>query len=409
MSLATENKLGIKPELMNIDNIDSKLNIHTYYTGLFDPVTREEVKTSPFHTAIEDYFPLLIDVLNKRGNWRFLSTDEALNKDYINLCWSNTIRLNSKSSIIYRLILTTPENYITNKKAFYDKFKDYDFVPKYYAFSSDKDQAINLSYKRDEQQIKRKLIIKPDLGARGTNILILDDFDRDKIQEHVMKSKKYNEWTISDVYVSKLIDGYINSCRVYLLVVKNDKEINGYYYDEFMIYRCLDKFNNDIFNKRQFITNYYDPKDPERDKNFVKYRFISDKIWKNSFSDDELKIIMNKIIYSMKIICDNLKNDIICCNQELNNNVKIGFHIYGLDIIVTEDLDVKVIEINGAPSMNIKTRLYSVENRMDYFNLFDDFVELVIDPIYLPLNPKKSDNRFKKIYSSTSNENNCII
>ncbi len=120
-------------------------NLYRYYTGVFD-VERDKnlitkklvpVKYSPYGTKIEDYFVLLISALNSRGNWQHISEQDAISNSTIDLSWTNTSLISGKSSIQYRLLLDTPYNFISMKSYFYDKFKDYSFIPKFKKITRD--------------------------------------------------------------------------------------------------------------------------------------------------------------------------------------------------------------------------------------------------------------------------------
>lgn len=409
LSLSIKNKLDITP-------INIAKKTHTYYMGLFDLTKRldQEVDRSPKLNAIEDYFPLIIDAFNRRGNWKNLTTKEAITTDYFDFCWSNIEELDGKSSIHSRIVLDSVDHYISDKKAFYEKYKGEDFVPDYMAVSKKTlaDQKDCIDKKYDNVPV----IVKPDLGTMGKNILVQTKYNFDELRDHINNSS-YDNWTISTVYVSKIINNYINTCRTYFLVTKetktttkNQTTVNGYYYTHFMNYRADEEFSGDITSKEQFLTNYYDHTDPNNDINFVKHRFIPNKVWRSNFSEDELAVIFSKLDHAFAAICNGMRNDILCANDTADIAHKTGFHIYGADVVVTKDLQVKILELNGAPAMNIKTRLYNVIDRLDYFDMLDDFVELVVDTVHPPSDEfkKTRENLFKKVYSGDTAKNTAI-
>lgn len=374
--------------------------VNTYYTGVFkkDNNILTEVPKALSGSAIEDYFPLVVENLTKRGNWKKLNTHEAFDTHEINLCWSNTSVLNAKANVQSRILLDSVKHYISDKGAFYNKFNGNDFIPDFIDITK-------ANLEKYENDLRKKftnmpVIIKPNAGSVGIDILVQDVFDYNAIQKHINQSK-FNEWTISEIIKSKLIDGYIHTNRIYFVVVKlNNNRVESYYYDEFMNYRAENKFTGDITDPLQFVTNYY-VHTLDGDREFVKNRFISHKKWLESYSHDEIDYIYRKLDLIFNNITDMMQYDILCANdnkKRYNDNDILGFHVYGADIIIDNKLNIKVIELNGAPSMNIKTRLYEVDDRLDYFELFDDLFKITVDRLYPPLMKRPLAHKFRNVF-----------
>jgi len=395
-SLLKYNKLHIIPTpLYN--------NIHTYYCGVFQKNKHEltEVDETPFKTAIQDYFPLIVQNMNKRGNWEFIDTNDAIHRQHLDFVWTNAIQIDMHASVHSRIMLDSIDHYISNKKAFYNKFKGHDFIPLY--VSLNKHITLTQQEKMNGMFVGKSVIVKPDKGARGSNILILPEYNFEKVKEYV-ETIPFSEWTVSEVTMPKLCNDYIVSNRIYFLVVKeNNKTVNGYYYSEFMNYIPYCRYTGDMTDKYQFITNYYMPTDGEDndvdEEDYVRNRFISHAKWMDMFTDGEQKCIYEKLdeIFA-KITCV-MRDDILCSNDNKKVNDKMGFHVYGADILIDNNLNIKVLEINGAPTINDETVLYHVDGRMDDFQLMDDVLELTVDKIFKPLNVKTTVNKFRKVYS----------
>ena len=232
----------------------------------------------------------------------------------------------------------------------------------------------------------------------------MDKLDIDIIYNHITKNN-YKNWTISEIIMPKLYNNYITSCRVYFLITKTHSTINCYIYDHFMIYRARNEFNGNILDKYQFLTNYSDRNNPEEDKFFIFNRFIPYNDWLSSFSSEEQLYILKSIENIIITIVNCTKDDILSSNENNHNNTQfMGFHLYGADILITDDMDIKIIEINCAPTINDKTREYGIKNRLNYIELVDDLCKIVIDNYW----PKRSaennnQNKFRLIYNWSYN------
>ena len=397
--------------LYNVLPIDPP-RVNYYYTGVFNTLKNSgvkseeliEVKKALSGSAVEDYFPMVIDCMNRRGNWKMLSTYDAINIHKLDFSWTNSSKINTKSAIHSRLQLDSVDHYISNKRAFYERFRHYEFIPVYEPFTKE-----TIYMKKDILENKfegKEVIIKPDLGSVATGIMCQKMYNYDDIINHI-NTWNYDTWTISEVIQAKLHDGYIVSNRIYFLVSKettyNKSIINGYMYTNFMNYRAANKFAGNITNPEEFLTNHYSKIDLEADAIFVKTRYIPNELYMKNFTIDEQQIIHNKLTHMFKIICDSMADDLLTDNENmvhLSSSVS-GFHIYGADILIDKELNVKIIEMNGAPAMNIKTRLYNLSDRLDYFDLFEEAFQKVVDPIFPPLNKQPELNTFELVHSVT--------
>ena len=116
--------LSSKHNIMNIQPQDPE-NIYTYYVGVFYRIKNSgiekkeliEVEQALSGSRLEDYFPMMVECLNKRGNWKCINTNDALNIHHIDLSWCNSSEISKKSSINYRFLLNSVDHYISNKKS----------------------------------------------------------------------------------------------------------------------------------------------------------------------------------------------------------------------------------------------------------------------------------------------------
>ncbi len=173
--------------------------------------------------------------------------------------------------------------------------------------------------------------------------------------------------------------------------------IQAYVYDEFMIYRAEKKFSGDISDPEQFITNYMNLNDPMANEKFIKNRYVPYNEWLKNFptgTTDKIKSILTSIIAECS-------NHFISYNENNKNlSENIAFHIYGADIFIDEYDNIKILEINGAPSMNDKTAFYRLKNRLNHFDLVESMCKIVIDPVFEPKYKTAVTNKFKLIHQS---------
>lgn len=407
--------INSKFNLMQIKPQNSAINVYNYYLGVFmknydiklDGVELIEVMQAPSGSRIEDYYPLIIEALNKRGNWQCLTTNEAQKYYVLDFAFSNATSIVSKAYANYRFLLNSNIHYISNKADFYNTFAKYNFIPQYE--SVNKDNILNMTAILEDKFTDKKIILKPDKGSVSSGIVVLDKFNITSVNEHILNNKYYG-WTISEVFIPKLYDGYIVSNRIYFLVVKiNNSIIKSYFCSEFMNYRAMEKFKGNIQNKEEFLTNYMDPEDPNADEIFVRTRFIPHEDWLNSYPQYIQNKIYDQLGKIFHTITETIKDDLVCHNDNININKDletkpiIGFHIYGVDALIDSQGIIKIIEINGAPAFNVKTKYYNIPNRIDYFDLMEEIVQKTIDIIYPPLYPQTPINKFIQVYDGEKN------
>jgi hypothetical protein len=65
----------------------------------------------------------------------------------------------------------------------------------------------------------------------------------------------------------------------------------------------------------------------------------------------------------------------------------MSFHLYGIDSLIMDDLTIKFIEINGAPSIIYHAAL----KHIDYSVMIDELLKLTTDILYPPNNNFKSN------------------
>lgn len=389
--------------------------IYDYYLGVYFKLKNAGVKQkelyerkhTPSGSGIEYYFPLIVEAMNKRGNWRCLNRADAMNMPHIDFSWTNASKISGKSSIIPRLLLNSTEHYISSKSAFYEKFKKYDFISKFMPIT--KSNIYKDVEKINSQFCNKAVIIKPDFGKRSSDIKILNRYNFFDVCEHIMNSP-YELWSISEVVISKLIKNRINSLRIYLLITKTDNNyIRGYIYGKFIVNLAMRDYNGDISDPEMALSNYIPKNDQKAKDDFYLNRYIPCEEYLGNFTKAERDDMFNKITSAFRIICDTVKDDLLAHNDNKAYNDVINgfpsqadniqsFHLYGVDAIVDNDNKVTILEINGAPAISDKCRMYKNESRIDHFKLIDDTISIAVDPICPPKNDILDENLYIQIY-----------
>ena len=320
--------------------------------------------------------------LQKRGNWYRLNDIQVIKNDLIDFCFTNWSKLQTRS-IIHNRILLDDIHFISDKLHYYNTFKEYNFIPIYE----------NITNIDNIQEINKNLILKPAKGSLSIGIKILNKTHTKKdIEKHIKIYSKFKEWILSELYISKKwIDGCIISNRIYYLVrkirIKNILYITGFWFDEFIQYKASCKYDDDEKNiSKKLITNLNN--DEENSIDFFNKRVISHEKYLTLFTELEWNEIKNKISNNLNIITKKISEHLTCSNDYTLNyndntgeNKNISFHLYGVDSLIMDNLDLKFIEINGAPSI-----IYIKDNFINYNILINEMLKLTVDVLYNPLN-----------------------
>lgn len=307
----------------------------------------------------------------------------------IDFCFTNLAKVQTKS-VIHNRILLDVDHFISDKGFYYEKFKEDEFIP---TFIKIKNTDI------PDLIINDFIILKPDTGASSKGIQIFSNYSQKNITNHVANFNEFKNWTISKLYTSKLWNNeYIVSARIYFLVRKiktgNNICISGYWYDEFIHYRSLQKYKpvSESTKNQDFIEIYVSNYDSGLDPiDFFKKRVVFHKEYMTMFKKSEYDVIINKIGKYLKTITEQIAKHATCSNDYSVNyddidNKNMTFHLYGVDAIITDNLDIKFVEINGAPSIT-----NCCENKINYNVLINQILKLTVDVLFDPQNDVKYD------------------
>ena len=367
---------------------------YLYYIGLFntanadfDGVVKTYSTISRVDSAIHEYFPLLSNCLNLRNNWLQMNATQAFVYPEIDFAMTNFAKIQTKSRVHSRILLDTQEHFISNKGAFYSTFKDYDFIPTYCSATLIRKKLLHngLSMFQPDDYV----IVKPDKGSLGMHIHIIRYKDIETVAWH----DGYQDWTISKIYIAKLYGApfkqVIVSNRIYFAVVKINNKVSGHIFDEFVNYCAMENFVGDgsDFNPNNFskriLTNY--SPDGYTETQFYLNRYVSHKKYMSLFTREEYSNIFQRICDYIKIITQKISQHILCANDHYSEqDPHCAFHLYGIDAIIDDSHEIKIIEINGAPSISDRTHFYPTTECMNYEILINELLKITVDKIITP-------------------------
>jgi hypothetical protein len=369
----------------------------SYYLGLYDLENIDYVDKNGINiykkvefrkSGNQEYFIMIDKKLQERGNWYRLNNKQVLHSSIIDYCFTNWTKLQTNSVIHNRILLDTT-HFISNKWVYYETFKKYEFIPSFVNISD-----INLL----PNLITEKLVLKPSTGSLSIGIKILDTSNtKEDIIKHLIAYKQFTNWTLSTLYIAKRwTDGCIVSNRIYYLVrklkIKDKLCVTGYWFDECIHYKSSKKYDvtekNELLIQKQLITNGYNNETDTFD--FFNKRVLSHEQYLSLLTENEYLLIKEKITDYLKIITKKISDHIICSNDYLENyndytgeDKNMSFHLYGIDSLIMDDLSIKFIEINGAPSIVYDA---AIVNHIDYSVMIDEMLKLTADVLYPPLN-----------------------
>lgn len=379
---------------------------HSYYLGLYDLDNIDYTDKNGINiykkadwrkSGNQEYFIIFHKKIQERGNWYTLNDNQVLNESLIDFCFSNWAKLQTKSVIHNRILLDT-NHFISNKWYYYEIFTNQPFIPSFLNITN-----VELL----PEIITEQQILKPSTGSLSLGIKILNTTNTKlDIINHINIYKEYTNWSLSTLYIAKRwLDGCIVSNRIYYLVRKfkiNDKiYVTGYWFDELIHYKASNKYNpletNYINIKKQLITNFSNNETSSSD--FFDKRVLTHEQYLKLFTEQEYIAIKEKITNYLYTITEKISEHIICSNDYLDNfndvtneNKNMTFHLYGIDSLIMDDLSIKFIEINGAPSIIYNDAI----KHIDYSVMFDEILKLTIDILY-PSNNKKDNNNNSNI------------
>ncbi len=343
---------------------------------------------------LEDMIPLtktkkidkfLEEFTKKRNNWQEYDAMDLKNNKPIDFLYTDGKYLADKSLWKYNTILTSRVDMAGDNHSISDKYKLLEnlrktsinpkhllsqaFVNLYNIF---KNPNTIFSFKKmfDKYNV---LIFKPIHGNKGQDMITFDNFNNfrkfvDKLVARMrpkLKSfnqEEYNMMGIENKYRFYNIEWVLQEYIIHPLLFKDRKfhlrgyfvyykpegkgHKEGYILDNMTIFTAKDPYKiTDVGNKDIHDTHYKNT--------LVGYNFKNDIT--ELLGSEKTKYVMEQIIHIFK-------NVLKIINAKCYTNSKNCFQIFGFDLIIMDDLTVKIIETNympGSPKIEVLSEIMS--------------------------------------------------
>lgn len=197
-------------------------------------------------------------------------------------------------------------------------------------------------------------IVKPDKGAQGRGIFLIQD---------PSNVENYTELAVAQHYLPPyLVDGYKFDLRIYVLLLSIDP-LRIYLHEEGMARFCTEKYSSPVSTNLNraysHLTNYslnkkndkYQKTDDESSGSKRSLSYIYEYIAKNGGDVPKLKEKIDRIVRLTvasihPLLIHNYKSSI----QVQDGKCRL-FEILGFDILIDENLEPWLIEVNNMPSL----------------------------------------------------------
>ena len=391
---------------------------YNYEQKIKTSLTKENIKIKEYMVInTQDFSSNKYSPLCLKLNLEYSNLIRTFNKNEGNLLWYNPAHKKRHPNILFPF-----EKYnhffnhsqMTRKDLLYKNYKrmnqhfpkDYNFMSETFQSPLDND-LINKKFKNYVPTKDNLWLIKPQGSTRGKGIKFLD------------KNSIIHNYQIITKYISNphLIHGKKYDLRIYLFVTGH-RPLKIYLYDEGLARICSEKYNVDIDKLKNLyihLTNVaINKKNPRFKKNdelneeetniwslkqLKEYYINEGKDFNKVFKKIEDIAIKSVIaITKAEIETEDIKTEYTINNQNL-------FELYGMDILIDENMDAWLIEINLSPSLGavgyyeerLKSKLFT-----DMFNIlgFKIFSHIDYEPLEMGI---KYDN----IVDENVNETLC--
>ncbi len=314
-------------------------------------------------------------VFSKRGNWKPFDKSNKGNPDYLYLdgkyAYSSEIYDKYKEVLLKNQIAES--KYITKKNKLYESIKDMNSVKNYILENYSLDlNNLNINFIKKLFNKGNVWIFKPAGGWSGVGIETFESYQKLKIYIDSLKNRNFykkmkdrNSWVLQE-YISNpmLIMGRKFHMRSYYLV-HHEK---SYVYNHSQIYTAKSPYKNSDFQNKDIHDTHM--------KNSIKDLYFPESL---KISKKDKSIIQGKIIDLLQKL--NLIRKYKCFQES-----KDCYEILGVDLMVTKDMELKILEINDKLGFKIfKDTNFNQE-------LFENEVEKVVDKIFPPKNKTVSSS-----------------
>ena len=260
-------------------------------------------------------------------------------------------------------------NYYEMKKKFPDDFK---YMPETYVLPRDQDFFMNEKLKNFDINNKENLwLLKPVASSRGRGIRLLTDV------ENIPKKAIATHY----IYNPHLINGRKYDLRLYLLIT-GYAPLKIYLFNDGLARFCSEEYdlNPEKMNDRYIhLTNYsinktslnFEQNDSVNDEFGEKWTLFTLKNYfkKNGLNFDKVWEKIRDIIIKIVLTVTGMAIPLIKSFELSSGNL---FELYGVDILLDENLTPWLMEVNLNPSLNCDSQLdLKVKSKLltDIFNI----------------------------------------
>lgn len=254
-------------------------------------------------------------------------------------------------------------------------------------------------------------ILRPIYGFGGSGILYVHNpNDLQKAIKYYNTHKDFRNrlYSLEEITVSRIITdlllfkGRKFHLRMYYMVASLEGEISFFLLDKGKILTAKDPFNLDVPFSKEVHDSHYGSTDVDYVvPNDLTQENISNLKEKDSYRED----IFDTILHGVKKIAKGISNIVLGLsngkpNSLLFENQKNGYYIYGLDILVKDNLEPVLVECNhqvGFDCNILEKRKELSENIYGWVN------ETILEPLFKHPGKATSYARKHKTYISLAN------
>ena len=341
---------------------------------------------------------MIKSLLNKRGNWSEYtqsssSSSSPLTFLYVDgdIIYKDKSHYTQKSTI--KNLFDQSSYKIGNKSLLYTEFCKYNqqLCEKYMAKQYHIDHTTNLSQLK--HLFPNRYMLKPITGIQGFGIKIFTNYDDFyEYTNNYLKKKPTKEWVLSQYLDEELLlfNNHKFHLRVFFLVLKdpNTDKLRGFILDKMYLLPAQKPYDSQSSDPSVTDTHF--------SREHFKY-FPSQT--NDVFTKDQTKQIFDNI---HKLFYHVLQFTTGSPYEEQD----MAYHIFGCDVFITKDFDVKLIEINDlighCPDQMPECRKFN-----KYY--IESQLEVAIDPFFPPKNKVKQYNGFHEITNLVGGNMNTFL
>jgi hypothetical protein len=281
----------------------------------------------------------------------------------------------------------TNMTFLTNKSLLYEKLleEDKNFTEKYlmkqYNLSKVNINSLRNIFDNNTIWILKPTFLTPKFGFQGKGIEIITDYSKlsnkinnifnilktHKIMHYFEKDIKDETWIIAEYIKNPLLFKMKKfHLRLFLLVTKINDIINVYLFKIFPLIIAIKDYKKENYNNKDIHDTHF------QESRGNLYFYPSDFL--TEFGLEKTEIINEQIFIVSKKFSNYIKKNIkFNCYPEANN----CYEIYGIDIMITENFEIKVLEFNKKPGIGTITEI-------PYFSILflEELIKITINEKY---------------------------